>query len=369
VNWFPATYTGSLQFEQRGPDGDLNIHLNAPSPNGSTSPVDSILTQANVSNSELHGTIELEFNDEETIYRFETPWWRKFTDYVDAEGVTVTNPDGTVVRKDPALLIDNTLAVVTGLASVDNEHGAHAELHPVYAIAIKVQDPQAPNTETWPFFARNWGNQGECSSAIHFLDLPDNTYTFRLPWDGADPKIQPDVTAEYGYGFGSDNRKFTIRPESSADNGLLISLQLPKSPDAGGTLEGVLTVKWASLRAPAGAPPKLFAARLAVPLPAVKAPKKAEGAEDVLTGIYQTLSPADQSAYRQALRKFYLATSPAADAADAKSRKSDMDRRRVGLMIEALGGRIQNLDKKKVAFLCGAMGGTIPSQPALCKPK
>ena len=31
-------------------------------------------------------------------------------------------------------------------------------------------------------FVRNWGDEGFCSQDQHYLDLLNNTYTFRLPW-------------------------------------------------------------------------------------------------------------------------------------------------------------------------------------------
>jgi len=362
VNWFPATYTGTLEYEQRGPDGDLNIHLSA-SPPSSASPVDAILTLENVKSTELNGTIELEFNDEETIYRFQSPWWQKFRAYVDADGRAVTQPDGSTVIEDPGALINGATAVVTGLASVDNEHGAHAELHPVYAIAIREYD-SPPNTETWAFFARNFGNQGECSNAVHFLDLPDNTYTFLLPWGGADEAPPAKVEAVYGYGFGNSNKTLDIRKETRAD-GLQISFTLPKAPDAGATLEGELIVTWKSMSAHATRPPALTA-RLTphAAIAGAKAPKKATGAEDILNGIYGKLTDDEKKNYRQKVNELYQST-----PADKAGRKPYLDRQRIVLMIGAFGTDIKNLDKNEAAFLCKAKLGPIPNQPSLCQGK
>ena len=51
-------------------------------------------------------------------------------------------------------------------------------MHPVHAMAIRVQDN--PSDEVWAIFVRNWGNEGFCSDGQHFLPL--TSFTFGLPW-------------------------------------------------------------------------------------------------------------------------------------------------------------------------------------------
>ena len=57
-----------------------------------------------------------------------------------------------------------------GLYGLDAQHGYHAELHPLWGLAVRVATES--NTDTWVVFARNFGNEGGCSSrAPHRLPL------------------------------------------------------------------------------------------------------------------------------------------------------------------------------------------------------
>ena len=152
----------------------------------------------------------IEFDSDETIDHFHTPWWKAFHQAVDLN--TSASDFISRVEADPSVLEDpaelarwqdqqtlqqqlnqvyamigdsrpggkGKFAIVTGLLGLDTEHaGAQAELHPAYAVAIRVNDD--PSDETWAIFVRNWGNEGYCSSLPHPVDFPNNQYTFHLP--------------------------------------------------------------------------------------------------------------------------------------------------------------------------------------------
>jgi hypothetical protein len=55
-----------------------------------------------------------------------------------------------------------------------------AELHPLYAIAIRRDFGFDPKDDVWLIFARNRGDEGFCSSKLWDAGFED--YTFRLPW-------------------------------------------------------------------------------------------------------------------------------------------------------------------------------------------
>src|SRR4029077_6600102 len=127
---------------------------------------------------DVRDNLETEFDSDETIDQFTTPWWTQLHQTVDSQPdfnvnqTLFTEPDGTFGR----------YAIITGLIGIEFCHSGTSELHPVWAIAIRVDD-RNPNDEVWAMFVRNWGDEACCRGDQHYLnDLPNNTYTFRLPW-------------------------------------------------------------------------------------------------------------------------------------------------------------------------------------------
>jgi len=56
-----------------------------------------------------------------------------------------------------------------GLFGIDNLHEVHSELHPLYAIAIRIE--ASPSRQRWVAFARRGGMEGECGSRLeHAID-------------------------------------------------------------------------------------------------------------------------------------------------------------------------------------------------------
>ena len=116
-------------------------------------------------------SLEPEFKASETIDYFATTWWNNFHLAVD-EGGTAAN-----------VMVDNKYSIVSGLFSLDFEHTIHSEIHPVFAMAVRVKDDD-PNDETWVWFVRRFGNEGFCGSHIHYLDyLPSDQFIFRAAVD------------------------------------------------------------------------------------------------------------------------------------------------------------------------------------------
>jgi hypothetical protein len=167
VNYEPATYEGTLTWFEKssvGADDEYSLDLTTPNLAGVTS------------GNNYQKTIHIEFDSDETVDHFDdNAWWKWFHDSVDnGQGYFVTG----------------ALAEVTGLVGLDTVHGASAELHPVYAIAIETnpyttnvepKDPRAPNfVDRWAVFARNWGNEGYCSTDDH--SLPNRSMWVRIPW-------------------------------------------------------------------------------------------------------------------------------------------------------------------------------------------
>jgi hypothetical protein len=175
ANWEPATYEGKLEwFEHsgQGSDDDYSLDLHTLNQDG--------VTGDNNGGSAVH----IEFDSDETIDHFDnSAWWKDFHEAVDAND---TSAHGRV---------DNLLAEVTGMVGIDAAHTPAAELHPVYAMAIQTNPFGALKglTDRWAIFARNWGNEGYCSSRDH--PIPSGPITVRIPWlngaRGVDLAAQP----------------------------------------------------------------------------------------------------------------------------------------------------------------------------------
>ncbi len=212
VNWMPVTWAGSIAWEGHsspGADDDYNVNVVPPGEAGLTVSSD--------------GHIHCEFDSDETIDHFHTPWWRSFHSAVD-------NGDAAA-----RAMIDGHSAIVVGLAGLDCEHGCATELHPVYALAIHLNDN--PQDDTWAIFVRNWGDEGYCSQDQHYLDT--NRIAFQLPHAGA-TGVDVNVATSF----------LTNSSDASGPNvtlvggeGALVEFALP-DPEKGARINGELHLKW-----------------------------------------------------------------------------------------------------------------------------
>ncbi|HYV98735.1 MAG TPA: hypothetical protein VE967_14865 [Gemmatimonadaceae bacterium] len=179
VNYFPAIFTGAVQFEglNNGPAGLLGDHdysfFLLPDNN------------AGLSAQDREGTIEIEFDTHETINEFETAWWSKFHKDVD---------DGHGRQLGPRT------AIVAGLVGLDCQHGCKTEIHPVFAMAMLVDETTTGNQtdQTWAVFVRDVGDEGSCSSAMHRFSMPEGAFHFALPW--------PRNVTQFSVGAATDFR-------------------------------------------------------------------------------------------------------------------------------------------------------------------
>jgi hypothetical protein len=228
VNWFPGTYDGPIFFDDYSragknfEDHDYNWLLDTPNQAGVT-----------VNNDKLDGRemLVLEFDTRETINHFTTPFWDSFHQAVDR---------GMSDRKytEARAMVNGHFAIVTGLIGLDCAHSCGSESHPVYAMAIHVNDD--PLDDTWAMFVRNWGNEGWCSVDSHGFDFLNDMYTFRLPWR---PSAQ-SVTTTSASTFHTNNDA-PLGPGVTPIPGkaVLVSFQLPNS-DLHPWVNGELHLQW-----------------------------------------------------------------------------------------------------------------------------
>lgn len=219
VNWFGATYQGLVYWDNHSPpfpggDDDYNILLKREDRAGSTTAKDN------------RDSILLEFDSDETIDHFTTPWWSRFHTAVDDSDASA--------RK----MIDGRVAIVTGLVGLDCEHECHSELHPVWSLAMNVQ-PSADD-DLWAFFARNWGNQGFCGTSQHFIDLPNNQYTFRLPWRPGATSVR--ITSQSFRAYHTKKPLPSVR--AVPGQGVFVTFSLDEPRGDGSMWDGELHLQW-----------------------------------------------------------------------------------------------------------------------------
>ncbi|MDQ2855816.1 MAG: hypothetical protein M3R68_05770 [Acidobacteriota bacterium] len=231
ANWSPATYVGRLTWEAHSHpcdtwsglsslscDDDYNFNLYTPNNAGLTTARDSI---------------ECEFDSDETIDHFDTPWWNSFHNAVD-NSVDDLQINESFFKERGEL---GRYAIVTGLLGLEMIHGGSPELHPIWAMAIRVKDDD-PADEVWAIFIRRWGNEGFCSADQHYLQaLPDNTYTFLLPWrpGASDVRFGAATTLKANY-------PFTVTPQAIPNQGLLVSFPAPLAGE--NRINGELHLQW-----------------------------------------------------------------------------------------------------------------------------
>ena len=277
-NWMPVTYTGHIYWESHSPnfnDDDYNFRMVTPSVGTNANgvslgagvvdtnhfiyPTTGEIAGANggvvlypidktpVDSSSVPQSLGLEFNSDETIDYFTTRWWSEFHDKVDAANTgygygkdCYFKQDTTICSGNPQRCttvvpyqakcqalgavqseVNGKYAIVSGLFGLDCAHDCSSELHPVYAMAIRVKDD--PSDEVWEIFVRRRGDEGFCSQHQHLLEnLPSDTYTFRLPSSGTSVEI---TQAEFLTRSGGP--AMVSFPVSDLSKGKLVSFHVP----------------------------------------------------------------------------------------------------------------------------------------------
>jgi len=240
LTWMKATYTGSVLWDSwsKDPDffanldladGDYNLLLwdHFPSQNG--------YTDLNWSSKGEFG-IGLEFKDTETVNNAVGPWW------VQLRNSDITNTSDT---SNTSQMFNNggggLPGVVTAFIGIDGVHGGYTESHPVFSIALDVQ--QAVNqdntlTENWVYFLRTKGNGGGCSEVYYNWTEPNNTFYIQLPWPNGATSVKATAGNFWAWQTGAPPQAWIL---GSQDPGFtLIKIQFPTSSYPG--TDGQLTL-------------------------------------------------------------------------------------------------------------------------------
>ncbi len=173
ANFMPVTYTGVVTWEGHSnsvwDDDDyyMGVERN-----------DSALYTS------VRDQIHIEFNSDETVDNWDDThtWWDDF------HHNAVDDND-----EHAHSMIDGDSVIIIGLLGLDVPHDGFAELHPVFAMFVHLQNDN-PQLSNWAFFVRNWGDEGFCGG--YQENLYKQTIKINIPnavncitnniWEGAE---------------------------------------------------------------------------------------------------------------------------------------------------------------------------------------
>jgi hypothetical protein len=265
INWRLATYTGRIYFDDWSKSDITNLDLQDDDYNFSlVHPGLSGLTSTDIGNENIAPVpaVLMEFNSDETTPRWGSPWWKLYRTYVEA-GLPGGQPAASHLE------INGYVAVVTGLLGLDGVHNGYTELHPVYSMAIHLlpDSPPVPDAkglyhivQHWVFFIRNYGNEGNCSSAKHrwqaaFKDSSGRgIYYIQLPWpdtkDGTPAPVGASVTPGKGTTVWGWEHGASYSVEADPGYWTYLRFDLPNSADDVGA-DGEVYLEYTLGRVPA----------------------------------------------------------------------------------------------------------------------
>jgi hypothetical protein len=162
MNWFPVEYEGTLRWDDHMVFNDNDWTWN-------------IRRDDLALGTQASDNVHLEHDSGETVNDFDgtNTWWDDFHhNWVDQKDkTTLQNFFGT------------KSAIVIGMLGLDLIHDAHTELHPVYAMFIRLPEQTTVTgtreTVRWTFFVRNWGNEGFCGGNQE--PIPNTQIRVRIP--------------------------------------------------------------------------------------------------------------------------------------------------------------------------------------------
>lgn len=271
ANWGVATYEGLAAWDGHSPpptDDDYNINL--------------MRSDAAFYTADNADHVHTEFDSDETIDHFSTPWWAAFHVAVDS---------GDAAARQ---FVDGKDMVAMGVAGLDCAHSCGSEIHPIFAMALHIEN--SASADGWAIFARNWGDEGFCGDKELGIDV--NSVTLTIPWRAGATGVKVRDASEFLTNDTTVTGPIITPLTGSAVN---ITFTLPP-PEAGARVNGVLYLDWTG--APAAPPAR--AARVmrsrvsALALPeAVERQREPEGR---ITALVTGMSPE--------LQREYAATTP-----------------------------------------------------------
>ena len=367
LDWFDATFTGQIFWvtHDGGAFGDDDYNMRIMTPKFHRDPAGTTFFNVEVNDAADEESIGIEFDSDETIDHYGQSYiWNIFHQTVDAGDIAA------------AATINNHDAVVIGLMGIDEMHDVYAEIHPVHAIAIREglansALPIKPADDRWFFFARNWGDEGECSHLQHYLLT--NQITLQFP----PPSVQQQVATLNGLGTqilasGAANPPVF----SSGPQGTFLTLNLPDAANQPFVF-GEISLNWTGKPAPTPGGDK----RAPVQFASTEAPKRtAAGAKPVreesgpepetrLRNMWNSTPAGKQALYRTLLAALYTAPATPPSQALKTTVNAKLPSRPAKFPGHGSAPATEKLkrDTARMQALCAANAGQIPSEPKWCE--
>ena len=215
LNWFVVTFEGKAQWGDTSTDDDYTFDFRR---DGDPLSVNG------------RPGLHTEFDSEETIDNFNTFWWKLMKLAVDDSA--------------PAAIYFDGQTILTGLYGLDCEHDCKGELHPLYAMATRLDNFSNSTNELWLMFVRNVGDEGFCSRFL--WDAGFTSYTFRLPWRDGMKSVEV-VWGEKDSRFegtdGTSGPSISFLPGPGPEKGVYVTFKLPPASQ-GPLIDGALRLKW-----------------------------------------------------------------------------------------------------------------------------
>jgi hypothetical protein len=225
----PVVYYASMDFEDHGFDDDYahNLHSDA--------------GELQTDGDRVH----FEHDSDETIDPITSKslganqWWIDFRNEVDNDQATAR----TWFRNHGGG--EEPFGVVVGMPGIDCWHGRTVEIHPAYALAVRIRE----NPERWVFFYRNFGNNGFCGDTTYGFPGRGGRYTLLLP---PLPPPQgkriagatPTGDAIKWWKGGGDAPQVDWKLQYMKGQGTLVTIQLPSPQSKHAGIAGVIDISY-----------------------------------------------------------------------------------------------------------------------------
>jgi hypothetical protein len=228
ANLYVVALEGPVRFvEQAHPDLDYNFALLA---RGGPLP----FTAQNPKLGDGRQFIELELFAPESVDRFHSPWWRGLRSAVeDGQG------QGDERWRAAREYVGEADAYAVGLFGLDCQHGCAAELHPVYAAALRTR-PAGDGLDRWTFFARNSGGEGFCSDGRQ-IDLGLQYLALVLAPPTAGAALEGMVRSEAWRHPANASVHWMLKP---LREGALLLVQFEPADPRSQLVEGEVVLRW-----------------------------------------------------------------------------------------------------------------------------
>jgi hypothetical protein len=373
LNWFDVTYTGPARWSDHSSSGakgddDYNVFITPDTVAGTTFPAGVTLNNPS--------QVKIEFDAGETVENFQSvPWW---------DNVQRAVADGD--DNDPSYEIahryfDKRDLIVTGLMGVDGVHNNDSEVHPAQVFFLRMEQQlnhpyPDPTDDGWAFFVRNWGDEGMCSSAQHYLDA--NTIQVRVHKPDAVPQgTMPALVTTIGWAHEANG------PMVWTVEGDYVVFSFPMPPgEKEAMYYGEVHIQWvrpaaaASAAAPAPAPPRAAAATNAASIVTGAGGASGGGTdpadpgepEDALLQVWSEFTPSQQATANRLFSELYQRPASVGDqplnlvfSATPSPKPTHVPSVRTAPATEKL-----RRDKARDSAWCAATSGALPEFPGVC---